>query len=167
MNGSRLIGLGIMVLSLIFFVIGYAYVRTAEHALLAGHEVGLNGECVHPEGVVCPYAKLNELAVPKYVGLFTDLVFFALGVFLFFKKTPEEKTATKTKRTAQKLSGEEKKVFDLISQSNGLIYQHELVEKLAISKVKITRLLDSLEAKGIVERRRRGMTNVVILKPAS
>ena len=34
----------------------------------------------------------------------------------------------------------------------------------ALNKVKITRILDKLEGMGILERKRRGMTNVVILK---
>ncbi len=164
MSSYRLLGAVIIAVSLLFFLVGYSYIRTAENALLTGHEIGTQGECLHPEGAVCPYAKLNQLAVPKYVGLFVDLLFFSFGLFLFFKKTPEEKGATKTKRTAQKLSGEEKKLFELIVQSNGMMYQHELVEKLTLSKVQVTRLLDRLESKGIVERRRRGMTNVVILK---
>ena len=33
-----------------------------------------------------------------------------------------------------------------------------------MSKVKITRILDKLEASGLVERKRRGMTNVVMAK---
>jgi len=38
------------------------------------------------------------------------------------------------------------------------------MEKLGIGKVGITRLLDKLEAKQIIERKRRGMSNIVVLK---
>ena len=38
------------------------------------------------------------------------------------------------------------------------------MEKLSVGKVGLTRLLDKLEAKQIVERKRRGMNNFVVLK---
>ena len=41
----------------------------------------------------------------------------------------------------------------------------KLMGKTDFSKVKVTRLLDKLEAKNLIERRRRGMTNAVVLKP--
>lgn len=36
--------------------------------------------------------------------------------------------------------------------------------KTGLTKVKVTRILDRLEGREIIERKRRGMTNVVILK---
>lgn len=59
---------------------------------------------------------------------------------------------------------DEKIVFEKIVESNGAIFQSELVEKTNYSKVKITRILDKLEGRGLIERKRRGMTNVVVLK---
>ena len=44
------------------------------------------------------------------------------------------------------------------------MFQSELVEKTGHTKVKMTRILDKLEAKGLIERRRKGMTNLVFLK---
>ena len=38
------------------------------------------------------------------------------------------------------------------------------MEKLNIGKVGITRLLDKLEAKQLIERKRRGMNNIVVLR---
>ena len=38
------------------------------------------------------------------------------------------------------------------------------MEKLDIGKVKTTRLLDKLEAKQLIERKRRGMNNIVVLR---
>jgi uncharacterized membrane protein len=38
------------------------------------------------------------------------------------------------------------------------------MEKLGVGKVGITRLLDKLEAKQLIERKRRGMNNVVVLR---
>jgi len=44
------------------------------------------------------------------------------------------------------------------------MFQSSLMEKMEIGKVKATRLLDKLEAKQIIERKRRGMNNIVVLK---
>ncbi len=161
---TRNIGLGIMIAAVILFFIGYVYIRSAEAALFVGHELGPQSECIHATTAVCPYEQLNKLAVPKYLGLFADIALFLFGLFLFLKKTPEEKALRKAKTAAKQLGGDESRAFDLIAQANGMIFQNELVEKMGVSKVKITRVLDKLEAKGLVERRRRGMTNVIILK---
>ena len=132
--------------------------------MLAGHTLSEQGECQHSSGSVCPFQQLNTLAVPKYVGLFADLALFAFGLFLFVKKQPEEKAQAKAKQAMNRLQGDEAKIADLLMQGNGMSYQHELVEKTGFSKVKITRLLDKLEAQGLIERRRRGMTNLVVMK---
>ena len=58
---------------------------------------------------------------------------------------------------------DEKKIFNEIVKENS-IFQSELVDRTGLNKVKVTRSLDKLEGKGLIERKRRGMTNVVILK---
>ena len=55
-------------------------------------------------------------------------------------------------------------ILKKLIESDGTIFQSTFVEELDFSKVKVTRLLDKLEGKGVLERKRRGMTNVVILK---
>ena len=67
-------------------------------------------------------------------------------------------------RTPEALNSEEKKVMETIIHAEGSIFQSELAEKTGFDKVKITRILDKLEGRQIIERKRRGMTNVVILK---
>tara|TARA_Y100000310_G_scaffold201428_1_gene201506 strand:+ start:602 stop:1090 length:489 start_codon:yes stop_codon:yes gene_type:complete len=62
------------------------------------------------------------------------------------------------------LDKDEITVYDLLVGSNGEMYQSKLVGALDFGKVKVTRILDKLESKGIVERRRRGMANLVLLK---
>jgi len=62
------------------------------------------------------------------------------------------------------LDKEEKIVLERIIESEGTIFQSDLVEKTEFPKVKITRILDRLEGRNLVERKRRGMTNIVILK---
>jgi uncharacterized membrane protein len=62
------------------------------------------------------------------------------------------------------LNKDEKNVLEKIIESEGTIFQSELVNKTRFPKVKVTRILDRLEGKGLIERKRRGMTNVVVLK---
>ncbi len=62
------------------------------------------------------------------------------------------------------LSPNERTVVELLRQSDNIALQGDLVQRTGFSKVKVSRVLDHLEARGLVERRRRGMSNVVILK---
>jgi len=63
-----------------------------------------------------------------------------------------------------KLDEEEKNVYDLLKKNEGSLYQSDLIKETESSKVRITRILDKMASKGIIERKRRGMTNIVILK---
>lgn len=59
---------------------------------------------------------------------------------------------------------EEKKIYELLRSSQGSMYQSDLIREMGVTKVKISRLLDRLEGKGVIDRKRRGMTNIVVLK---
>lgn len=61
------------------------------------------------------------------------------------------------------LDGDEKRVFGEILESGGEILQKDLPIQLNFPKVKITRILDQLENKGLIIRKRFGMTNKVII----
>lgn len=61
------------------------------------------------------------------------------------------------------LDGDEKRVFGEILESGGEILQKDLPIQLNFPKAKITRILDDLEKKGLVIRKRYGMTNKVII----
>ena len=51
-----------------------------------------------------------------------------------------------------------------INGGNGSVYQSDIMKKTGFSKVKVSRVLDKLEQKGLLERKRRGMTNLVVAK---
>jgi uncharacterized membrane protein len=59
---------------------------------------------------------------------------------------------------------DEKRIIKIIIEAGGTTFQSQLVEKSNYSKSKVSLILDRLEAKRILERKRRGMTNVVVLK---
>ena len=73
------------------------------------------------------------------------------------------KETKKPKVNLSKLDKEEKQIYNIIKNHES-IYQSDLTKETDFSKVKITRILDKLESKKIIERRRRGMTNVIFLK---
>jgi uncharacterized membrane protein len=58
-----------------------------------------------------------------------------------------------------RLSAEERNLFSEIHRRGGSVYQKDLVALGTFSRAKVTRLLDKLEAKGLVVRERHGMTN--------
>lgn len=77
----------------------------------------------------------------------------------------EGESRTRWRETAKTLKEDEQKIYEEILNSDGLILQSELVEKTQLSKSRLSRWLDVLEGKGMIERRRRkGMSNLVFLK---
>ena len=120
------------------------------------------------DGNICPaYGTINE---QTYLSLAIVGVLVVIGLVLIFSKQTEriivKKTAEKQKKKDYDLSDlreEDKKIFSLIRE-NRTIFQAELIEKTGFGKAKVSRIIDRLEGKGFVERKRRGMTNVVVLK---
>ena len=114
--------------------------------------------CGCAEGNVCEAA--DRMPWQIYLGIGSALVLFVVSYIIIIKDKPKKKKIV----IPENLTEDERKVIDELVKQDGMIFQSELVEKLGISKVKVTRLLDKLEGRGLIERRRRGMTNAVILK---
>lgn len=92
-----------------------------------------------------------------------------IGIVIMFQKPKEKIIVKNIKEKKRKLDSsglekEEKLVVDLLLKEGNAMFQADVMEKLQIGKVKMTRLLDKLEAKQIIERKRRGMNNIVVLK---
>ena len=128
--------------------------------------VGLT--CTH--GPAC--TMYNTIAIQTYISLAIAGLILVIGLFLIFAGE-SEKIILKTKTIKEKvkkkidltgLDKDEKQVIKILQKENGAIFQRTLMEKLEAGKVKITRLLDKLEAKQLIERKRRGMNNVVVLR---
>ncbi len=129
----------------------------------------VNASCSH--GSECPMWGTINFHTNVSIGV--TIVVALIGVFLIFFGR-DEKIITKVVRKKEKkkdyssvlrkLKGEEKEVLKPVIDSGGSVFQSELVEKTGFTKVKVTRILDKLEGKRIIERRRRGMTNIVLLK---
>src|SRR3990172_10669597 len=108
------------------------------------------GLCVAELGATCPH----EGYVPPetFLGVLFLLGLGSLGTYLAMQRGAG--IIMKPNVNLRSLDNEERNVYKAVIASNGAIFQSELMEKLEFSKVKITRLLDRLEAKNILERRR-------------
>jgi len=62
------------------------------------------------------------------------------------------------------LVGEEYTIYKEIFDNEGKLLQKNIVEKTGFSNAKVSRALDVLERKNLVDRKRDGMSNIVILK---
>jgi hypothetical protein len=140
----------------------------------------VNTSCEH--GPACPMWGTIDFQTNVSIGVMVFVVIIGLYLIFFGK---EEKIVTKIKRIKQQkpaqiepkkitkenyqkamseMTGDERLVFEKIIEAQGTIFQSDLVEKTGFPKVKITRVLDRLEGRQLIERKRRGMTNVVILR---
>ncbi len=90
-------------------------------------------------------------------------VLLGTGVYMVFMPQPEMKREFRQIDTS-KLGEEEKKIYGLVKNKGGSAYQTDLIKESGFGKVKITRILDGLETKAVLERKRRGMANLVVLK---
>ena len=123
--------------------------------------------CGAAHTTACPMSQsVNQ---QTYLSLGIVGILAVIGFVLIFTK-PEEKIIIKKIKEKKKkldlkgLDRDEKKVIDLLLKENRAMFQSALMEKLEIGKVKATRLLDKLEAKQLIERKRRGMNNIVVLR---
>jgi uncharacterized membrane protein len=125
--------------------------------------------CTH--GNTC--TMYDTIAMQTWLSLAIAGLVLVIGLFLIFSKE-ETKIITRTKKVEVEkkrkpvdytnLDKDEKIVMKIIEDAEGTIFQSDLVEKSEFSKVKVSRILDKLEGRQLIERKRRGMTNVVVLK---
>ena len=128
--------------------------------------------CVHGPSCVM----YDTISLQTWTSLAIAALVLVIGLFLIFSKEEKEIVIKKVKIKQEveaekrkpidynKLTKEEKILMKLIEDAHGTIFQSDLVDKSQFSKVKVTRILDRLEGGQIIERKRRGMTNVVVLK---
>ena len=64
---------------------------------------------------------------------------------------------------ARTLNDQERTIYELVLGSDGIMLQSDIVSATSLSKSTVSRALDLLESKGLLEKRRRGMGNVIML----
>lgn len=121
----------------------------------------VNETCDH--GIACPMQ--TTLTNQKAISYSLMGVFFISGLYLIlFGKDDAREAKAKVNIKNLNLDADEKKIVDSVTSKEGSIYQSDLIKETGFSKVKTSRVLDKLEGKGAIERKRRGMTNIIILK---
>ena len=110
-----------------------------------------------------------NLRVQTGISLSVVAIIFIIGLVIMFTKPKEKIIIKKVKEKKKKLNlegldSDERKVINLLKKENSSMFQADLIDMLDIGKVKMTRLLDKLEAKQLIIRKRRGMNNVVVLR---
>ncbi|MBI4739202.1 hypothetical protein HY772_06635 [Candidatus Woesearchaeota archaeon] len=115
----------------------------------------------------CPAHNSNVswMVMSAFAIGFVMLVF---GVYMIFMAEPFGPTSNlkrefKEVDTAQ-LDEEERRIYEILKSKGGSSFQGDLLKETEFSKVKVTRILDRMEMKDVLERKRRGMTNIIILK---
>lgn len=155
--GYILLGISILII-LIIFMFKSALTSFVDSSCTLAHG-----------GNYCPM--YDTISQQTYLALAIVGILIIVSLVLIISK-PQERIIVKTRTIQRKtkkeidtkeLNKEEKQVLNMIIE-NKTIFQADLIEKTGFNKAKITRIIDKLENKGIVERKRRGMTNIVVLK---
>ena len=114
----------------------------------------------------CPMSA--GLPLYTYIGVSVILIVGILGIYLVITARGIERIEFEDKKKLAEglktLNEDEKKIYEEVYRSDGVIFQSDLVEKTKLPKAKVSRILDKLEGRGLVERRRRGIHNLVLLK---
>jgi len=99
------------------------------------------------------------------IGSMTIYLFYNSDTDNMFKPINKQKgVERKYEIVIPLLKGDEKRIFQELIESKGEILQNALVLKSALSKVKIARILSSLENKNLIIKERHGLTNKIKLK---
>ena len=109
----------------------------------------------------CP-AHTSNLSWLFVVAFGVAFLFLGIGIYIMFM--PAQAKTVENKVDLSKLDDDEKKIYGLLKQNEGSMYQSDIMKELEFSKVQTTRILDKLESKKIIDRKRRGMTNIVVLR---
>ncbi len=160
MLNKKILGLTLVILSITQLILFSIVINQTKESILSKLISEEEGICEHI-GDECPHEQISLLNTLTIIIYITTTLIFIIGIILIIPKRKQKKIRYDIPKN---LSEEENKIINILKENDGSIFQSDLVEKTEFSKVKITRILDVLEGKKVIERKRRGMTNIVILK---
>jgi uncharacterized membrane protein len=157
---NKTLGLALVAISIVLFILTSSFTIELNETTMSSCE-----SCSAP-GETCPHT--GNLPWQSYLGFSVSFLVLIMGFYIIVQGNKARlatlKKEKQTREAVKTLNKDERKIFELIAGSGGVIFQSELAERLGFPKVKVTRILDRLEGRGLLERRRRGMSNVVVLK---
>ena len=119
-------------------------------------------------GVISGCTVLGHFPYSSFFGMGALIFLMITGLWISTKARDEISFTMKSDsdfmKTVGELKGDDKVVYNMLVDNEGTMFQNELIKGIGYSKVKVSRLLDRLEMKNIIERRRRGMANLIVLK---
>lgn len=126
-------------------------------------QIFIQGQSTYLKQIPNLYTLTDVALIVIFSSLLTATVMYLLLPTSISQTSESEKK--RVRETALKaLKGDERKIYQLLIDSDGVMFQSEIVKESELPKSTVSLTLDRLEARGLVERRRRGMSNVVILK---
>jgi len=102
----------------------------------------------------------EQLPFLVYMISFVSLIIGAFVIIVFQSKLNKNEL----ERVLKILPYDERVVVKILLENNGRIEQNFLVVSSGFSKVKISRIVAKLEARGVLEKKNLGNTNYLILK---
>ena len=153
---NRDIGIMIIIIALLIGFITFSFNRALSDIV--------SSSCTH--GETCPM--WGTIRFQTNVSIAIMIFVAAIGAYLVFFSREDAIPFRKLslgdyKDVLSTLDVDEKKVLTGIIENKGSMSQSSIVGSTKYNKVKVSRILDSLEGKKLIERRRRGMGNVIVL----
>ncbi len=159
--GLAIVAVSIIVLGLLIFLKLQNDQQTlsmCQSACASGDETG---SCTIDS---CPYHQQNN---NSWILIITSILmaFLAgMGFYIAFVKQDGKKVIEEKEYDISSLNEEEKKVFQFIKEHKEGAYQSTISKEFNLSKVQVTRLMDKFESMELILRKRRGLTNIILLK---
>lgn len=163
---KKVFGIGLLVAAVLLFGI-LGVVKSAYD-----QQAGILCDKLHQDPnynpAMCPVVQSQNTTSWLFVsGFAIAFLVFLVGTYVLFSKSTTERFEIQKKEMMnvdlKTLDEEEKVVYLFLKEKKGSVYQSEITSSTGFTKVKISRILDRLESKNILERKRRGMTNIVVL----
>jgi len=160
---NRKIGFVLLALGVVLGAIAL-FVKTSSDAVISAYSERA-GTCYI--GSTCLHDQTNMAFI--VLAIIAAVIFIVGFMVLFFSKEKRrhEKKSRIQKRNMKKrnvtLTPEQKKLYNILREA-GPMLQGELVARSGMGKVRVSRTLDRMEMLGVAERRRHGMSNLVVLK---
>ena len=162
MNQQK-IGFVIVIISVVALVLLLGLKLRTDKQMLSACENSCDNKGGSCNLASCPYHQTKDFSwIITSIGI---LVAFLGGTGLYLALPQKmERVIEEKEYDVSSLSDEEKKVFFFIKDRKEGVYQSSIVKEFSLSKVQVTRLLDKLEGQDLIERKRRGLSNLIVVK---